>query len=392
MNLNDKVKKYIPIVQSVNTKNILIGLGVLIFIFSLPFILNREVKNEENTTKEALEKNSGVSKAFTGLFEKDEPIRTPKIDTNNVVLNEEKLQEDYMKQYGIDIHQEAIEEPDRTKELEYQKWLEEMKREEQLQMQRRHTDLRSLSQSSKKATTENNRVTFPEIAIPPLPEYPQEDNNYQKKKEEFLRASAIDEFVLQKPLTPALSPYEVKAGTILPLTLETGINSDIPGQITALIKNDVYDSKTGRTLLIPSGSRIIGKYSSNVSFGQERVQLVFNRITLPNQKSINIGAMIGVDQMGRSGAKDKVDAKLGKVFGSVVMSAILGAGTAITTENDNNDDWQSEAGRGAGEQILDVGSNYADKLLNVQPTLTIRPGYTLGLFVGQDLLLEPYQN
>ena len=175
------------------------------------------------------------------------------------------------------------------------------------------------------------------------------------------------------------------------MTLETQINSDLPGDITAIVQMDIYDSKTGRILLIPSRSRVIGKYNSNVSFGQERVQVVFNRITLPNQKSINIGAMIGVDQMGQTGVKDKVDTKLGKVFSSVVMSAILGAGTAVVTEENTDKNWQNEAGRGAGEQILNVGTTYTNKLLNVQPTLEIRVGYTIGLFVSKDLLLEPYK-
>lgn len=219
------------------------------------------------------------------------------------------------------------------------------------------------------------------------------DDNLQKNKKQFATESVYDDFVLQRYLTSALSKYEVKAGTIIPLTLETAINSDLPGRITAVVKTDVYDSATGNILLIPAGSRVIGKYSSDVSFGQERVQVVFNRITLPNQKSLNIEAMLGVDQLGASGVKDRVDTKLGKVFTSVVMSAILGVGAgAVKEDDDSGDSWKNDAIDGGGTQAINVGNAYANKVLNVQPSLNIRQGYTVGLFVEKDLQLEPYAN
>lgn len=157
--------------------------------------------------------------------------------------------------------------------------------------------------------------------------------------------------------------------------------------------------QTGKILLIPGGSRVLGKFNSNISFGQERVQIVFNRLTLPNQKSINLGTMYGTDQMGQSGTTDKVNNHMTKVWTSVLLSAILGGGTAaITHEDDRYDNngnekisYGDEAGKAAGAQMLSVGAKYTDRLLNVQPTLEIRPGYTVGLMVGKDLLLEPYR-
>lgn len=217
------------------------------------------------------------------------------------------------------------------------------------------------------------------------------DDNLQKNKKQFATESVYDDFVLQRYLTSALSKYEVKAGTIIPLTLETAINSDLPGRITAVVKTDIYDSATGNILLIPAGSRVLGKYSSDVSFGQERVQVVFNRITLPNQKSINIEAMLGVDKLGASGVKDRVDTKLGKVFTSVLMSAILGVGAgAVKEDEDNGSTWKNDAIDGGGTQAINVGNAYANKVLNVQPSLNIRQGYTVGLFIEKDLQLEPY--
>ena len=135
----------------------------------------------------------------------------------------------------------------------------------------------------------------------------------------------------------------------------------------------------------------MGKYNSNVSFGQNRAQAVFNRITLPNMKSIDIGAMNATDRMGQSGLKDKVDTRLQDVFLSVLMSAILGAGTAVVTE-DEDDSWKTSAGQGAGEQAINVGNIYATKTLNVQPLIWIRPSMTAGLFVNKDIILEPYED
>ena len=246
--------------------------------------------------------------------------------------------------------------------------------------------------SYEKEETPKKTNPYDGFSIPPLPEYPKEDPNLQESKKEFAKNSVVDEFVLQRYLQPAISQYEVKAGTIIPLTLETAINTGLPGDLTAVVKTDIYDSKTGRVLLIPAGSRVIGKNSSDVSFGQERVQSVFNRITLPNQKSINIGSMNMVDKLGATGVKDKVDTKLGKVFTSVIMSAILGVGAGAVKEDNDDDSWKNDAIDGGGTQAINVGNAYANKVLNVQPDLNIRNGYTVGLFVNKDLLLEPYKD
>ena len=172
------------------------------------------------------------------------------------------------------------------------------------------------------------------------------------------------------------------------------VNSDNPGSILAITRETVYDSLTGTIKLIPMGTKLYGQYSSEVAFGKERVQIVFNRMTLPNGKSINLGSMIGSDLEGQSGLKDKVDTHMTKVVASVVMSAILGAGTAITTDNNSNNDndWRYAAGQGAGEQMINVGNKYAEKVLNVQPTLTIRSGYRANIIIDKDIILESYQN
>lgn len=382
--LNEFVKKLIPENSSLNHKNIFISIVIVLGIIGLTVfgVIKKNDKPIDLSSDMSAERTTNTSATVKTLVgtKQDEDILTLD-DVDNTVLKTKKDLQDEAKRQQDDFYYEdpIVEEP------------VQLSRKEERKLQRGQSQMVLVRINDVNSNQTNSNKSNADFLIPPLPGFPEPDENFQKKKAEFLKESAMDNFVLEKPLTPALSPYEVKAGTIVPLTLETQINSDLPGDITAIVQMDIYDSKTGRILLIPSGSRVIGKYNSNVSFGQERVQVVFNRITLPNQKSINIGAMIGVDQMGQTGVKDKVDTKLGKVFSSVVMSAILGAGTAVVTEENTDKNWQNEAGRGAGEQILNVGTTYTNKLLNVQPTLEIRAGYTIGLFVSKDLLLEPYK-
>lgn len=382
--LNEFVKKLIPENSSLNHKNIFISIVIVLGIIGLTVfgVVKKNDKPIDLTSDMSAERTTNTSatvKTLVGTKQDEEILSLD--DVNNTVLKTKKEMQNEAKRQEEDFYYEdpIVEEP------------LQLSRKEERKLQRGQSQMVLVRINDVNSNQTNSNKSNADFLIPPLPGFPEPDENFQKKKAEFLKESAMDNFVLEKPLTPALSPYEVKAGTIVPLTLETQINSDLPGDITAIVQMDIYDSKTGRILLIPSGSRVIGKYNSNVSFGQERVQVVFNRITLPNQKSINIGAMIGVDQMGQTGVKDKVDTKLGKVFSSVVMSAILGAGTAVVTEENTDKNWQNEAGRGAGEQILNVGTTYTNKLLNVQPTLEIRAGYTIGLFVSKDLLLEPYK-
>ncbi|MEG0236007.1 TraB/TrbI/VirB10 family type IV secretion system protein [Cetobacterium sp.] len=383
--LNEFVKKLIPENSSLNHKNIFISIVIVLGIIGLTVfgVVKKNDKPIDLTSDMSAERTTDTSatvKTLVGTKQDEEILTLDDVD-NTVLKTKKDLQDEAKRQQEDDFYYEdpIVEEPI------------QLSRKEERKLQRGQSQMVLVRINDGNSNQTNSNKPNTDFLIPPLPGFPEPDENFQKKKAEFLKESAMDNFVLEKPLTPALSPYEVKAGTIVPLTLETQINSDLPGDITAIVQMDIYDSKTGRILLIPSGSRVIGKYNSNVSFGQERVQVVFNRITLPNQKSINIGAMIGVDQMGQTGVKDKVDTKLGKVFSSVVMSAILGAGTAVVTEENTDKNWQNEAGRGAGEQILNVGTTYTNKLLNVQPTLEIRAGYTIGLFVSKDLLLEPYK-
>lgn len=369
--------------EKINYKNIAIAIGAVIVIVGISFFTFNKKDTKEKTKKINNSQRIEESEEISTTEEIEEMVKSNPIINNQ--LEAEKADD-------LELEKIRLQQEYELRRLQMQMEQERLAWENS----RKQASL-SLIQgqgSYEKEETPKKTNPYDGFSIPPLPEYPKEDPNLQESKKEFAKNSSVDEFVLQRYLQPAVSQYEVKAGTIIPLTLETAINSDLPGEITAVVKTDIYDSKTGNILLIPAGSRVIGRYSSDVSFGQERVQAVINRITLPNQKSINIGTMNLVDKLGASGVSDKIDTKLGKVFTSVIMSAILGIGAGAVKEDndDDSDEWKNDAIDGGGTQAINVGNAYANKVLNVQPSLKIRNGYTVGLFVNKDLLLEPYKD
>lgn len=220
-----------------------------------------------------------------------------------------------------------------------------------------------------------------------------DDINKQAEKKAFLNEEKARKNYNEDLLSLPVSKYEVKMGGIIPGILITGINSDLPGSMTASVREDVYDTVTGRYLLIPKGTRVIGKYSSSVSFGQSRVLVVWQRLIFPNGKSINLDNFEGADMSGYSGLVGDVDNHTLKLLQGVVLSSILGAAAGIVDDNGNNrSSWKNSAGRGAGEEIVTIGESIAGRLLSVQPTIKIQPGTRFNIMVNSDLVLEPYKD
>lgn len=222
---------------------------------------------------------------------------------------------------------------------------------------------------------------------------PQEDQNKIKEKKEFLRGTNEDKLSIynQHEIVDPLSPYQVNAGNIIPGVFITGVKSTLPGRMIGQVRENVYDSVTGNYLLIPKGARIMGMYDSNVTFGQDRVMIIWERIIFPSGKSIELDRFVGTDLSGYAGVTGKVNNHYGKLLTSVVLSSIIGAGTAIVDNDNDNNDWKSEAGRGAGEQIINIGTKFADKVMNIAPEITIAPGQKFNIIVNSDMLLEPVE-
>lgn len=200
-------------------------------------------------------------------------------------------------------------------------------------------------------------------------------------------ASGQDKAYLQGTLQAPRSPYEVKAGTLIPAVLITGINSQLPGMIIAQVSEQVFDTVSGRYVLIPQGTRILGQYENSVNYGQERVRVVWNRMIFPDGSSIALEGMPGVDTGGQSGFTDQVDNHWGKLAGGVLLSSLL-AGTAQSQYDDG--DFEGRFYSNVGSEINRTGQRITRKNLDIQPTLEIRQGYPVNILVHKDMILKPY--
>jgi type IV secretion system protein VirB10 len=219
------------------------------------------------------------------------------------------------------------------------------------------------------------------------------DRNFQERKNDFLeRAGVSDAMYLEKPVDAPRSPFEVKAGTVIPTVLITGINSDLPGQVVAQVRENVYDTVTGNHLLIPQGSRLLAAYDSMVAWGQERVLVCWNRLVRPDGSSISLACMPGTDLAGYSGFADEVDNHWRRIIVGVLLSSVLAA-TAQRSQGDVagyqptvSQAWVSNA---AG-QINQAGQQLTQRNLQIQPTITVRPGFSVNVLVTKDIVIEPY--
>ncbi|MCM0752656.1 conjugal transfer protein TraI [Brucella pseudogrignonensis] len=210
----------------------------------------------------------------------------------------------------------------------------------------------------------------------------------QDRQNAFINAPVDRRTVATDRVMAPASPYVVQAGAVISAALITGIRSDLPGQITAQVTEHIYDSPTGRILLVPQGTRIIGEYSNDVGFGQRRVLLVWNRLILPNGRSIVLERQPGADTRGYAGLEDGVDYHWWDIAKAAGLSTLLAVGTELAVDDD---DRLIRAIRdGAQDTINDAGQQIIRRQLQVPPTLTIRPGFPVRVIVTRDLVLEPY--
>jgi type IV secretory pathway VirB10-like protein len=210
----------------------------------------------------------------------------------------------------------------------------------------------------------------------------------QDRQQSFLDRTPDKRTVSIDRIAAPASANILQAGAIIPAALITGIRSDLPGQITAQVTQNVYDSPTGRILLIPQGTRIIGQYDSGV-VGQRRVLLVWTRMIFPDGRSIVLERQPGADAQGFAGLEDGVDFHWGALLKGAVLSTILSVGAeAGTSQNENNLVQAIRAG--GANSFSQTGQQVVARELNIAPTLTIRPGYPVLVIVTHDLVLESY--
>ncbi|AXE65266.1 conjugal transfer protein TraI [Hyphomonas sp. CACIAM 19H1] len=209
----------------------------------------------------------------------------------------------------------------------------------------------------------------------------------QAAKRAFLAQAPNQRTVSVERLVAPPSPNIVQVGSVIPAALITGIRSDLPGQITAQVTANVYDSPTGRILLIPQGARLIGEYDSEVAAGQTRVLLAWDRLIMPDGRSIVLERQPGADGAGFAGLQDRVNQHWGSLLKAAAISMLLGVGVELGA--DSEDDLIRALRRGPQDTINQAGQQIVGRELNVQPTLTIRPGHPLRVIITHDLILEP---
>jgi type IV secretory pathway VirB10-like protein len=217
--------------------------------------------------------------------------------------------------------------------------------------------------------------------------------NRQDQKEAFLTKTGDAATRNSAELQASASPYTVMAGTIIPAALVTGINSDLPGQVIATVTQPIYDTGTGRSLLIPQGSRLLGRYDSQVAFGQRRVLLVWTRLILPDTSSIALDKLPGIDPAGYAGLEDGVDWHWGRILSGAALATLLGVSSelAVSDQGSTNGNVVIALRDSAQDTTNQVGQEITRRNLSVQPTLTIRPGFPMEVMVNKDLVLRPYQ-
>ena len=211
----------------------------------------------------------------------------------------------------------------------------------------------------------------------------------QDKQLAFLNAPVDRRTTSSDRVMAPASPFVLQAGAVIPAALITGIRSDLPGQITAQVTENIYDSPTGRILLVPQGTRIIGQYDNNVQFGQRRVLLVWNRLIMPNGRSIVLERQPGADTQGYAGLEDGVDYHWWDLAKAAGLSTLLAVGSELAISDENR---LLRAIRSGGQDTInDASHQIVRRQLNVAPTLTIRPGFPVRIVVTRDLVLEAYR-
>ncbi|MCC7330489.1 MAG: TrbI/VirB10 family protein [Gammaproteobacteria bacterium] len=217
--------------------------------------------------------------------------------------------------------------------------------------------------------------------------------NRQDQKEAFLSNPGSAQTRNSGNLQMAASPYQVMAGTVIAAALVTGIQSDLPGDVIATVTEPVYDTATGRYLLIPQGSRILGRYNSQVSYGQSRVQVIWNRVILPDASSFQLDNLVGTDPAGYAGLEDGIDWHWDRIFAGAALTTLLGVGAELAAPENRQDGSRVViAGRNSlQDSVNQIGQEMTRRNLNIQPTLTERPGLPVRVIVNRDLVLRPYQ-
>ena len=398
INLDKSAQEKYKSSTTLNKKNIIKAVSIIIagiigislffnFLFSNP--KDEEKKEDENILEEKAISDDLKKQDYSNrnvLLAADETLSNTNDEnlTDYTIPAEESIEEEEEDPMETFLKEQELEKLKRKYDA----------RKSAFKSKPNNTDYEMISQTPDTADSYTNDLDYLKYLTSEINQTA--DPNMQKEKKQFLKNAAVQNFVLKEPLTPSISKYEVKTGTYIPITLVGGINSDLPGHLVAIVREDIYDTNTGTVKIIPAGSRLFGTFSSEVSWGQTRVQVVFNRLTLPNGKSINLGAMGAADLAGQSGLTGDVNIHLGKVIGSIIMAGVVGGADGALTNNGNHrkdeNSALSKGGEESGRTAIETVDKYTSKILDVQPTITVKPGTRGTIVVEEDIILEKYDS
>jgi len=231
------------------------------------------------------------------------------------------------------------------------------------------------------------QAALPEAAEPTSAKLAFLESAREKLPDHYLRAMR----------TAQISPYEIKAGWEIPAILEQSLNSDIPGEVKAMVREHIYDTATGRYLLIPQGARVIGRYNSRVDYGQDGLQIVWDRVLYPDGSSLSLGGMNGMDAQGRAGLRHDVDNHYKKIFGTAALTSLFSAALALTQSRQQSiyayPSPTDMATAAVAREMAMTGQQITRKNLNIPPTIKVPLGYTFTVRVNKDILFDgPYRD
>lgn len=382
---------------TLNRNTLLIGGGVIVFIFitSVFFALSNRTQSQNSIEDiDLTDKITPADLIKSDLFG-EEPSSYDQVRTSREeIATFDRDTDETIIDYGLPTIQ--LPEDDASEERE------RLDREERKKMKAWASPLSfkggiAASLASPNATPNSNSSSAPIASLTQtlakLSLSETAKSNDPVRKEQFFEKSLSSNgnFLVNGYEAPISPDNEIKAGTTIHAALLTGINSDLPGTIVAQITRPVFDTVSGRNLLIPQGSRLLGKYDSVISFDQERVQIAWFRIIFPTGGSIDLGNMPGTDAAGYSGTTGDVDnhySELGTGIG--ISTLISGLSALLSNSFSSNDELASASIQAVQEQSSSVSSEITRKFLNRQPTIIVEPGTPVQLLLTKDVLLPKY--
>lgn len=243
---------------------------------------------------------------------------------------------------------------------------------------------RSSSQTADTAASSPAAVSKPDPQVTP-------SGDAQDRKAAFVGNGTRTPTINSGQLTAPAGRNVVIAGSTIAAALITGLSSDLPGEVVAQVTEDVFDAATGRIKLVPQGTRLIGSYDAHVTYGQSRALVVWTRLILPDGRSLDLDRLIGTDAAGQSGFADRVDHHTGTLLKAGLLSTLFGVGAnAATGGGGNNNDIAYAIRDSAGQSVERAGDKLVERQLDVQPTITIRPGARVRVLISRDLVLDPW--